>query len=200
VPRVGILGGTFSPVHHGHVICAQEARLQLELDVVRLMPVGTPPHRQLEDDEDPGDQHRLSMVRLAVIGQPGLEVATDELEREGTSYTVDTLSALVDQEPDNEFTLIIGADQAMSFGNWRDPEKIAELADVAVAARVDHNVGEAVEEVIRATGGKEPRTFAMPRVDISSTFIRERVYRGSTVAHLVPAGIPELIEEAELYR
>ncbi|MGH2959115.1 MAG: nicotinate-nucleotide adenylyltransferase [Solirubrobacterales bacterium] len=198
--RVGILGGTFSPIHHGHVICAQEARLQLELDAVRIMPVGTPPHRQLETDEDPGDKHRLSMVRLAVIGQPGLEISTAELEREGTSYTIDTLTELVDQEPDTQFTLIIGADQAMSFGNWRDPEKIAELADIAVATRVDHNRDEAVQEVIRATGGKEPKAFAMPRVDISSTFIRERIYRGATVAHLVPAGIPELIEEAQLYR
>jgi nicotinate-nucleotide adenylyltransferase len=198
--RVGILGGTFSPIHHGHVICAQEARLQLELEVVRIMPVGTPPHRQLESDEDPGDAHRLSMVKLAVIGQPGLEVSTLELEREGTSYTVDTLDTLVDQEPDAQFTLIIGADQAMSFGNWREPERIADMADIAVATRVDHNRDEAIAEVIRATGGKEPTVFSMPRVDISSTFIRERIYRGSTVAHLVPAGIPELIEEAELYR
>jgi nicotinate-nucleotide adenylyltransferase len=198
--RVGILGGTFSPIHHGHVICAQEARVQLELDAVRIMPVGTPPHRQLETDEDPGDKHRLSMVRLAVIGQPGLEVSTAELEREGTSYTVDTLAELVDQEPDAQFTLIIGADQAMSFGNWREPERIAEMADIAVATRVDHNRDEAIAEVIRATGGKEPIAFAMPRIDISSTFIRERIYRGHTVAHLVPAGIPELIEEAQLYR
>jgi nicotinate-nucleotide adenylyltransferase len=198
--RVGILGGTFSPIHHGHVICAQEARLQLDLDVVRIMPVGTPPHRQLEADEDPGDAHRLSMVRLAVIGQPGLEISTLELEREGTSYTVDTLATLVDLEPDAQFTLIIGADQAMSFGNWREPERIAEMAEIAVATRVDHNRDEAIAEVIRATGGKEPLAFSMPRIDISSTFIRERIYRGSTVAHLVPAGIPELIEEAELYR
>ncbi|HEV8234622.1 MAG TPA: nicotinate-nucleotide adenylyltransferase [Gemmatimonadaceae bacterium] len=198
--RIGILGGTFSPIHHGHVICAQEARIQLELDGVRLLPVGTPPHRDLESDEDPGDQHRLNMVKLAVIGQPGLEISTAELDREGTSYTVDTLAELVDQEPDAQFTLIIGADQAMSFGNWREPERIAELADIAVATRVDHNRDEAIAEVIRATGGKEPIPFAMPRIDISSTFIRERIYRGATVAHLVPAGIPELIEEAQLYR
>jgi nicotinate-nucleotide adenylyltransferase len=198
--RVGILGGTFSPVHHGHVICAQEARVQLDLDVVRIMPVGIPPHRNLEDDENPGDKHRLSMCRLAVIGQPGLEVADIELEREGTSYTVDTLEELAKQEPDTQFTLIIGADQAMAFGNWREPERIAQLADIAVATRVDHNRDEAVAEVIRATNGKEPLPFEMPRIDISSTLIRDRVYRGATVAHLVPAGIPELIEEAGLYR
>lgn len=198
--RVGILGGTFNPPHHGHLICAQEARIQLDLDEVRLMPVGDPPHRSLEGDEDAGDANRLAMTKLAVIGQPGLAVTTIELEREGTSYTADTLAELVDQEPDNEFTLIIGADQAMSFGNWRDPEKIGDLADIAVATRVDHNRDEALAEVMRATGGKEPIPFEMPRVDISSTLIRDRVYRGVTVAHLVPAGVPELIEEAGLYR
>lgn len=198
--RVGILGGTFSPPHHGHLICAQEARIQLDLDSVRLVPVGVPPHRRLEEEDDPGDQNRLSMVKLAVIGQPGLEVSTIELDREGTSYSVDTLEALVENEPDAQFTLIIGADQAMSFGNWRQPERIAELADIAVATRVDHNRDEAIAEVVRATGGKEPLPFEMPRIDISSTLIRERAYRGRTVAHLVPAGVAELIEEGGLYR
>lgn len=203
--RVGILGGTFSPPHHGHVICAQEARIQLDLDEVRLMPVGDPPHRQIEDDENPGDAHRLAMCKLAVIGQPGLTVSSFEIDREGTSYTVDTLEQLVHQEPDTEFTLIIGADQAMAFGNWRDPERIGQLVDIAVAARVDNNREEAVAEVIRATSvegapGKEPLQIEMPRVDISSTLIRDRIYRGATVAHLVPAGIAELVEEAGLYR
>jgi nicotinate-nucleotide adenylyltransferase len=197
--RVGILGGTFSPPHHGHLIAAQEARLQLDLDLVRLIPVGVPPHRELDADADPGDELRLAMVKLAVIGQPGLEVSTIELEREGTSYTVDTLESLVDQEPDTQFTLIIGADQAMSLGNWREPERIGQLAEIAVATRVDHNREEAFAEVTRATGGKEPQPIEMPRIDISSTMVRDRVYAGATVAHLVPAGIPELIQEAGLY-
>jgi nicotinate-nucleotide adenylyltransferase len=198
--RVGILGGTFSPPHHGHVIAAQEARLQLDLDEVRLVPVGVPPHRDLDADADPGNDLRLSMTKLATIGQPGLTVSTIELDREGTSYSVDTLEALVDQEPDTQFVLIIGADQAMSLGNWHEPERIGELAEIAVAARVDHNWEEAFAEVVRATGGKEPSPIEMPRIDISSTMIRDRIYAGATVAHLVPGGIPELIEEAGLYQ
>lgn len=198
--RVGILGGTFSPPHHGHVIAAQEARLQLDLDEVRLVPVGVPPHRDLDADADPGNDLRLSMTKLATIGQPGLTVSTIELDREGTSYSVDTLEALVDQEPDTQFVLIIGADQAMSLGNWHEPERIGELAEIAVAARVDHNWEEAFAEVVRATGGKEPLPIEMPRIDISSTMIRDRIYAGATVAHLVPGGIPELIEEAGLYQ
>lgn len=198
--RVGILGGTFNPPHHGHLICAQEARIQLDLDEVRLMPVGDPPHRKLEGDENVDGHTRHAMAKLAVIGQPGLAVSSAELDREGTSYTVDTLAGLAHQEPDTQFTLIIGADQAMSFGNWREPERIGELADIAVATRVDHNREEALAEVLRATGGKEPVQFEMPQIDISSTLIRDRVYRDATVAHLVPAGVPELIEEAGLYR
>lgn len=198
--RVGILGGTFNPPHHGHLICAQEARIQLDLDEVRLVPVSDPPHRKLEGDENVDAQTRFAMAKLAVIGQPGLAVSSVELDRDGPSYTVDTLATLADQEPDTQFTLIIGADQAMSFGNWREPERIAALADIAVATRVDHNREEALAEVVRATEGKEPVQFEMPRIDISSTFIRDRVYRDATVAHLVPAGVPELIEEAGLYR
>lgn len=196
--RVGIFGGTFNPPHHGHLICAQEARIQLDLDEVRLVPVRIPPHRAIEADA--GEDRRLAMVKLAAIGQPGLSISTLELDREGTSYTVDTLATLKDQEPETQFTLIIGADQAMSFGNWREPERIAALAGIAVATRVEHNREEAVAEVERATGGKSPQPFDMPRIDISSTLIRERAYNGATVAHLVPAGVAELIEESGLYR
>lgn len=197
--RVGIFGGTFNPPHHGHVICAQEARIQLDLDAVRLLPVGQPVHREIADAGDSDPETRLSMVRLAIIGQPGLEVSTVELDREGPSYTVDTLETLTAQEQGNDFTLIIGADQAMAFGNWREPQRIGELAQIAIAARVDHNQDEAVAEVTRATEGREPLVFDMPRIDLSSSAIRDRVYRGRTVAHMVPAGIPELIEERELY-
>jgi nicotinate-nucleotide adenylyltransferase len=197
--KIGLLGGMFSPPHHGHVILAQEARIQLDLDAVWLMPVGTPPHREIDSSTDPGDDTRVNMCRLAVLGQPGLEVSTVEVERGGTSYTVDTLDGLVKQHPDTDFTLIIGADQAMAFGNWRDPERIAELADIAVATRVDNDRAQALDEIERATGGKEARPIEMPRIDISSSLIRERLIGGHTVSHYVPAGIAELIEEKELY-
>jgi nicotinate-nucleotide adenylyltransferase len=198
--RVGILGGTFSPPHHGHLICAQEARIQLGLDLVRLVPVGDPPHRDIDQEADPGDERRLQMVKLATEIQPGIEVSSAELDREGLSYTVDTLKAFCAAEPDTDFTLIVGADQAMAFGTWREPEEIGRLATIAVAARVDHNRDEAVTEVERATSGQTPAQFEMPRVDISSTFIRHRAYQGQSVAHLVPPAVAELIEREGLYR
>jgi nicotinate-nucleotide adenylyltransferase len=197
--RLGILGGTFNPPHLGHVICAQEARMQLDLDEVLIVPAGVPPHREIDPASDPGNQLRVAMCRLAVIGQPGLKVSTEEIDRPGPSYSVDTLERLAAVNPDTELTLVIGADQAMAFGNWRDPERIGELARVAVAARVDHDCEQAVAEVTRATG-VEPLVFDMPRVDISSSMIRDEVQRGETVSHLVPAGVAELIEEEGCYR
>src|SRR5689334_15533864 len=101
--RAGVLGGTFNPPHHGHLICAQEARIQLDLDEVRLIPVSDPPHRTLAGEEDVDGITRLAMTRLAAIGQPGLAVSSAELDREGPSYTVDTLAELVEQEPDTQF-------------------------------------------------------------------------------------------------
>lgn len=197
--RLGILGGTFNPPHHGHLICAQEARIQLDLDEIRLVPTGEPPHRVIDPADDPGVDVRVSMCRLAAIGQPGMAVSTIEVDRSGPSYTVDTLEALATEAPDNELFLVIGADQAMAFGNWRDPLRIGELARIAVAARVDHDRDQALDELRRATA-VEPLVFDMPRVDISSSFIRDRVYRGATVAHLVPAGVAELIEERGCFR
>ncbi|HEV7918776.1 MAG TPA: nicotinate-nucleotide adenylyltransferase [Solirubrobacterales bacterium] len=195
--RIGLLGGTFSPPHHGHLICAQEARIQLDLDEVWLVPAGDPPHREIEDD--PGPEQRLNMCRLAVIGQPGLSISTVEIHRDGPSFTVDTLRGLVAEHPQTEFTLVIGADQALSFGNWREPEEIGRMANIAVAARTDADRGEALAEITRVTD-KEPLSIDMPRIDISSSMIRENIRDRETITHFVPAGIAELIEQSGLYR
>lgn len=197
--RLGIFGGTFNPPHHGHVICAQEARIRLELDEVCLTPAGDPPHRAIDPTDDPGTKARLAMCRLAVIGQPGMSVSTTEIDRRGPSYTVDTLESLAADETHARLTLVIGSDQALSFGDWRDPERIGELAQIAVAARADHDHLAAAARVADATG-REPLVFEMPRIDISSSMIRERVRDGQTVAHLVPAGVAELIDERGCYR
>jgi nicotinate-nucleotide adenylyltransferase len=197
--RIGLLGGTFNPPHHGHLICAEEARIQLDLDEVRLIPAGDPPHRDLDPDQDADPQQQLQMCRLAVAGQTALGVSSVEIDRPGPSFTVDTLEQLAKDEPDNELVLIIGADQATSFGNWREPERIAELARIAVAARVDFDIDEALAEVERATGLK-PVSFDMPRIDISSSLIRDRVHRGRVISHVVPLRVAEYVAEQGLYR
>ncbi|MBK5231063.1 MAG: nicotinate (nicotinamide) nucleotide adenylyltransferase [Thermoleophilia bacterium] len=197
--RIGLLGGTFNPPHHGHLICAEEARIQLDLDEVLLIPAGDPPHRDLDPEQDADPRQQLQMCRLAVAGQTALGVSSVEIDRPGPSFTVDTLEQLAKDEPDNELVLIIGADQAASFGNWREPERIAELARIAVAARVDYDIDDALAEVERATGLK-PVSFDMPRIDISSSLIRDRVHRGRVISHVVPPRVAEYVAEQGLYR
>ena len=194
--HIGLLGGTFNPPHLGHVICAQEARIQLDLEAVNLMPSFRPPHRELDDD--PGAAVRLRLCQAAVEGQDGLDVLAVEIERGGPSYSVDTLEALAQSQPTDEFTLVIGADQALAFGNWRDPERIAQLATVAVAARADADRDAALNEVKRSTGA-DAVLVNMPRIDISSSLIRERVERGTSVDHLLPAPVARVMHELGLY-
>lgn len=194
--RIGLLGGTFNPPHIGHVIFAQEARLQLDLDRVDLMPACVPPHRELDDD--PGPAVRLELCRAAVAGQDGLGVLAAEVDRGGPSYTVDTLDALAESQPTDDFTLVIGADQALAFGNWRSPERIGRLATVAVAARADADREAALAEVERAAGAT-PRLVNMPRIDISSSMIRDRIEEGTPVDHLLPAAVAALVREQGLY-
>ena len=124
--RLGIFGGTFNPPHLGHLICAQEAHLQLGLDAVMLMPARIPPHKAVDDEPGPG--HRLELCRLAAAGDARLDVSDLEMGREGPSYTVDTLKELHSQTPDTELFLIVGGDVAAGLPSWRDPERVLALA------------------------------------------------------------------------
>src|SRR4051794_32106083 len=120
VARIGILGGTFNPPHLAHLLCAQEAQTQLELERVVLMPVGAPPHKEAPDD--PGAEHRLEMCRLATAKDERLAVSRLELDREGRSYTVDTLRAINASAPGDDLTFIVGGDMAPSLPTWREPQ------------------------------------------------------------------------------
>ncbi|MBV8735110.1 MAG: nicotinate-nicotinamide nucleotide adenylyltransferase, partial [Solirubrobacterales bacterium] len=123
--RLGVLGGTFNPPHLGHLACAQEAYLQLELDLVALIPTRTPPHKVLQDD--PGPRHRLELCRLAARGDERFEVSDLELCRSDPSYTVDTLEELHDRAPESELFLIVGGDIAAGFAGWHEPEQVLSL-------------------------------------------------------------------------
>ncbi len=131
--RIGILGGTFNPPHVGHLVMAQEAHAQLGLDKVVLMPVALPPHKLLR--EDPGAEQRFELCRLAVAKDERLEVSRLELDRGGTSYTVDTLREIHAGSPEDELTFIVGGDVAQGLPSWREPEAVLELAQRAVAER-----------------------------------------------------------------
>ena len=132
--RIGILGGTFNPPHLAHLICAQEAFLQLGLDRVVLIPARIPPHKPVE--EEPGPEHRLELCRLAIQGdEHRFEVSDVEIAREGPSYTVDTLKELRSSAPDHELFLIVGGDIAAGLPDWREPERVLSLATLAIAKR-----------------------------------------------------------------
>jgi len=198
VARVGLLGGTFNPPHIGHLVCALEARAQLGLDVVRLMPASVPPHKAVP--HDPGAPVRLELCRLAVAGDEGLEVCSIELERPGPSFTVDTLRALHDDSPEDELTFIVGGDQAHGLPAWREPEAVLELARLAVAEREEVRRRDVLERLDGLRGVPERVDFfEMPRLDVSSTLLRRRVAAGRPVRHLVPDAVAERIATLGLY-
>jgi nicotinate-nucleotide adenylyltransferase len=199
VASLGILGGTFNPPHIGHLVCAQEARAQLALDRVVLMPVHTPPHKEALDD--PGPEVRLALCHAAAAGDEELEVSTLELERGGPSYTVDTLRALHGSREGDDLTFIVGGDMASSLPSWREPESVLELARLAVAEREEHRRHEIAERVGALRGADERVVFfTMPRLDVSSSDIRRRVAEGRPVRWLVPVEVADEIERRGLYR
>jgi nicotinate-nucleotide adenylyltransferase len=138
------LGGTFNPPHRGHLALARHAKTELGLDRVLLMPANSAPHKG--EESDPGPERRLEMCRLAVGGEAGLEACALEIERGGPSYTVDTLRAIKQGDPQAELTFIVGADMARTLPAWREPRALVELAGLAVAEREDT----VREEVLRA--------------------------------------------------
>jgi len=195
--HIGILGGTFNPPHVGHLICAQEALVQLDLDRVVLMPVGVPPHK--EAPHDPGAEHRLEMCRLAVAKDERFAVSRLELDREGRSYTADTLRAIHEMAPGDDLTFIVGGDMAHSLPAWREPEAVLSLATLAVAERAGARREEIEERLTEVPGGEGVRFFDMPRVDVSSSTIRARVRDGLPIRYLVPDDVVRYIGARALY-
>jgi nicotinate-nucleotide adenylyltransferase len=197
--RIGLLGGTFNPPHLGHMLCAQWALEGLGLDRVLLLPVNTPPHKEIR--EEPGANHRVELCRRAVAGVEGLEVSTLEVERPGPSFTIDTLRALHERaDPGDELTFIVGADQACGLPGWRDPEGILELAELGVADRAGMREADVIERLAGLPGAAERvRFFPMPRVDVSSSLIRSRAAEGRSVRWLVPDAVASYIAEHGLY-
>lgn len=196
--RIGILGGTFNPPHIGHLICAQEAHLQLALDQVLMIPAGRPPHKP-DDSDEPGPQHRLELCRCAIDGDPRFEVSDIEVLRDGPSYTVDTLSELHSRIPDSELYLIVGGDVAAGLPAWREPERVLSLATLAVARRRGTTRKSIDAALGSLRGGERSEFFQMPRIGISSTEIRRRVRERQPITYLVPDAVASYIDEHRLY-
>jgi nicotinate-nucleotide adenylyltransferase len=196
--RLGLLGGTFNPPHIGHLVCAQEAFSQLRLDRVLLVPVHSPPHKEIEFD--PGVAHRVELCRRAVARDERLEVSTIESDVPRRSYTVDTLRRLNERRPEDQLTFILGGDQACELLAWREPEALLALAELGVAEREAVQRRDIGDRLAGLPGVPERlRFFDMPRLDISSSLIRRRVAAGLPVRYLVPDAVADYIATAGLY-
>jgi nicotinate-nucleotide adenylyltransferase len=196
--RLGILGGTFNPPHLAHLVCAQEAHRELALDRVLLIPAAIPPHKPVE--QEPGAEHRLQMCRLAVGDDERFQVSDVELRREGPSYTVDTLEGLSAHSPNDELVLILGGDIAAGLPEWHRPERVLELATVAIAQRRGTPRGKVQQALATLRGSERARLFEMPRIEISSTMVRHRVGTGLPIRYFVPDQVLDYIEREGLYR
>jgi nicotinate-nucleotide adenylyltransferase len=195
--RLGVLGGTFDPVHVAHLILGEVARQELALDRVIFIPTGQPWRKSGREIAAAVD--RLQMLLLATAGNPAFEVSSLEIDRPGPSYTEVTLEALQGENPSAELFFILGRDALMDFPHWHDPQRIAELATLAVAERDDTVLGGEGEADLPGVHVRLCR-LQMPRVGITATVIRENVRDGRSIRYLVPDAVVAYIEERGLYR
>jgi nicotinate-nucleotide adenylyltransferase len=188
MPSIGLFGGSFDPVHHGHLIVARVAAETLGLDEVRFVPAREQPFKR--GRHGAAAEHRAVMLELATAGSPGFRVERVELERPGPSYTVDTIAALRAREPAHEFTLLLGADAAAELGAWHRAHELPELARVVVFGRPGTPAPSS--PLIAAS-------IEVPALDISATEIRRRAGAGLPVRYWVPDAVAEYIARHRLY-
>jgi nicotinate-nucleotide adenylyltransferase len=194
---IGVLGSAFNPPHLGHLALAQEALWQLRLSEVVLMPTGEAPHKRIVDD--PGREQRLAMTRLAAADDSRFSVSTLEVDRDGPSYTYETLELLADERGDTELVFVMGADAAVGLESWRRPERVVELARIAVASRSGVSEAE-VAATMRSLGADGRATMLeMPQFGVSSSSVRERAAAGRPLRYLVPESVARFIEEKGVY-
>jgi len=196
--RVGVLGGTFDPIHNGHLIAAEEVRAQLKLDRVVFVPAGLPPHKLTEHVSSVG--HRLAMVQLAIAGNPYFTVSRVDIDRFGPCYTVDTIRLLRDEwGADVELYFIVGSDSLADLPTWHKPDRLIKLCRLAVVERPGYRVD--VEELERMLPGIASRVHFInsPQIDISSTDIQRRVREGLPIKYQVPEAVEDYIYEHALY-
>ncbi len=197
--RMGVMGGTFDPIHHGHLVAAEEARAQLDLEQVIFVPAGMPPHKL--DHPISSAEHRLRMVEMAIADNPHFTVSRVDIDRFGPCYTVDTIALLHDEwGPNAEIHFIMGTDSLADILTWHQPERLIRLCRLAVVRRPDYEVD--LAELDRLLPGVAARVYLldMPLLEISSTDLQRRVRAEQPIKYQVPPAVEAYIYEHRLYR
>lgn len=196
--KIAMLGGTFNPIHNAHVKLALEFSDRMKLDKVLMVPTSVPPHKEMKDFVSA--EERFYMTKLVCDMYENLEPCSLELERQGKSYTVDTLKSIKELYPKAELYLIVGADMFLSLETWRNPQEIFKMAKILSAPREDRDFEpmKAHQYVLKSLGAD---TFVLEKsiFTVSSTEIREKIKKGEDVSNLIPEKIYEYIREKGLY-
>ncbi len=200
IKALGLMGGTFDPIHYGHLIAAELSRCEFGLDRVLFIPAARPPHKEMETVLEAG--HRLQMVKMAIAGNPAFEISTLEQERQGLSYTIDTVEYYLRRFPGIELFFIMGMDSLLLFDTWRDYRRLAGLCRFIVVTRP----GYAMEADNPALANLPPvlweklSALEIPGMDISSSDIRQRVRQNYPIKYMLPPAVEEYILRHALYQ
>ena len=194
--RVGVLGGTFDPIHNAHLLCARQAFDALGLDGVLFLPAATPVFKK--DQNVTAPDMRREMCALALEGMPEFSLCMLELEREGDTYTVDTLEQLTSANPDTTYYFIVGMDAFLTLPQWKDAKRLSKLAEFVCVTRPGFSLDVDMLNSIEAYGFRF-QILEVDGYDISSTDIRRRVAQGKSIANMVPEAVCDYIAEKKLY-
>lgn len=189
-PRIGVMGGTFDPIHHGHLVAASEVAQSFGLDEVIFVPTGRP----WQKHQVTSSEHRYLMTVIATASNPQFTVSRVDIDRDGPTYTIDTLRDLKVARPDAELYFITGADAVAQILSWRDHDELWDLAHFVAVSRPGHELS------IEGLPSDDVSQLEIPALAISSTDCRARVRRGHPVWYLVPDGVVQYIEKHHLYR
>lgn len=197
--KIGIMGGTFNPIHNGHLILSEHIREECKLDKIIFIPTGNPPHKDLGDILD--NKTRKEMVELAIAPNPYFTISTIEMDRKGVSYTVDTIRELKRKYSQAELYIIIGGDSLLNLEKWKDYKELISNNKLLVADRYRANMKETREKIEEFNKKYNSNIVKVnnPIIHISSTNIRDRIRKGLSIKYLLPESVEEYIEKNNLY-